>query len=86
MNVPIEFSEDDMCAKLFPHTDALVIATNIQGVDVRRILDNGSSTDLLFASTFDKRGLSKTHLLSPEPAWFLRTGYRCPRTDRLAGC
>ena len=65
MNVPIEFSEDDMCAKFFPHTDALVIAANIQGVDVRRILVNGSSTNLLFASTFDKMGLSKTHLLPP---------------------
>jgi len=65
MNVPIEFSEDDLCAKFFPHTDALVIAANIQGVGVRRILDNRSSTDLLFASTFDKMGLSKTHLLPP---------------------
>ena len=82
MNVPIEFSEDDLCAKFFPHTDALVIAANIQGVDVWRILDNGSSTDLLFASTFDKMGLSKTHLLPPRnpAAWFLRRGYR------LAGC
>jgi len=63
MDVPVTFSEADLHAMYFSHTDALVVAANIYGSDVCRIMvNNGSSIDLLFIDTFDKMGLPCSHL------------------------
>ena len=49
----------------YPHTDAMVIKTNIAGWAVAKILvDTGSSADILFASTFDSMKLDRA-LLKP---------------------
>lgn len=63
MDVPVTFSKANLHAMYFSHTDALVIAANIYSSDVRhKLVDNGSSVDLLFADTFDKMGLTRSHL------------------------
>ena len=42
----------------FPHNDVVVVNLNIANYDVRRILiDNGSSTDILFYDAFSKMGI-----------------------------
>ena len=47
----------------FPHNDVVVVNLNIANYDVRRILiDNGSSTDILFYDAFLKMGISTDRL------------------------
>ena len=51
----------DLKLRDYPHIDAMVIETNLASWAVTRILvDIGSSTDILFASTFDNIRLDKT--------------------------
>ena len=55
------------------HNDTIVISLNIVDYDVRRILvDNGSSTDILFYDAFSKISLSDDHL---GPMNFLLIGF-----------
>ena len=61
---PITFNNDDLRGLLLPHDDALVISAIVANFIVQRILvDNGSSADILFISTFEKMkiGLDKLH-------------------------
>ena len=61
----IVYSEEDVDLLSFPHTDALVIDANIQGWTIRKILvDTGSSTDIIFSSTFDRMNIDR-NLLQP---------------------
>jgi hypothetical protein len=64
-HVPITFDSADLKLKDYPHTDAMVIETNLVGWAVTRILvDTGSSADILFASTFNNMKLDR-NLLQP---------------------
>ena len=55
----------DLKLKDYPHTNAMVIETNLADWAVTRILvDIDSSTDILFASTFDNMKLDRK-LLQP---------------------
>ena len=55
----------DLKLRDYPHTDAMVIETNLASWALTRILvDIGSSTDILFASTFDNMKLDR-NLLQP---------------------
>ena len=46
-----------------PHDDPLVVRAVIANKTVHRVLvDNGSSTDIIFASAFDKMGIGKERL------------------------
>ena len=61
---PIIFNNDDLRRLLLPHDDALVVSAVIANFNVQSILiDNGSSTDILFISAFKKMkiGLDKLH-------------------------
>ncbi|GFZ07006.1 hypothetical protein Acr_18g0011760 [Actinidia rufa] len=61
---PITFSNDDLRGLHLPHDDALVVSSVIANFNVQRILiDNRSSTDILFISAFErmKIGLNKLH-------------------------
>ncbi|GFS34945.1 hypothetical protein Acr_00g0036910 [Actinidia rufa] len=61
---PITFSNDDLRGLHLSHDDALVVSAVIANFNVQRILiDNESSTDILFISAFErmKIGLDKLH-------------------------
>jgi hypothetical protein len=63
--VPITFPEQDFRLKSTDHHDAMVIEVNIAGWVIGKVLvDNGSSTDILFMKTFEKMSLSQ-HMLQP---------------------
>ncbi|KAL5552509.1 hypothetical protein UlMin_039910 [Ulmus minor] len=55
---PIIFTESEARGLWYPHTDAIVVTLLIAGRKVFRILvDNGSSADILFKSTFNRMNL-----------------------------
>jgi hypothetical protein len=59
----ITFIEEDFKLKSTNHNDAMVIEVNIAGWVIRKILvDNGSSTNILFLKTFEKINLTQ-HML-----------------------
>lgn len=61
--VVISFLEGEIEQVTCPHEDALVITTEIDGYDVKRILiDSGSSTDVLFLNALKNMGKSKKDL------------------------
>jgi hypothetical protein len=63
--VSITFTEEDFNLKSANHNDAMVIEVNIAGWVIGKILvDNGSSTGILFFKTFEKMNLSQ-HMLHP---------------------
>jgi hypothetical protein len=63
--VSITFTEKDFKIKSTNHNDAMVIEVNIVGWVIGKILvDNGSSTDILFLKTFEKMNLTQ-HMLHP---------------------
>ena len=56
----IEFLDKDFAGVLQPHTDALVVMLTIANHNVHRILvDNGSSTDILYWSILKKLNLEQ---------------------------
>ena len=56
----ITFSDSDMKGCQHPHDDPLVIRAIVANKKVHRVLiDNGSSTDIIFASTFNKMGIRR---------------------------
>jgi hypothetical protein len=63
--VSITFTEEDFRLKSTNHNDTMVIEVNIVGWVIGKILvDNGSSTDILFLKTFEKMNLTQ-HMLHP---------------------
>jgi len=61
--VPITFEENNFQVRDFPHTDAFVATVNIVGFTIHNILiDNGSSTDILFIKPFEQMNLDKRTL------------------------
>ena len=59
----ITFSESDLQGVQTPHDDAVVVSSTIAKYDVKRILvDNGSSTNVLFYAVFSRIDLSKYRL------------------------
>jgi hypothetical protein len=65
--VPITFTEEDFKLKSANHNDTMVIEVNIAGWVIEKILvDNGSSTDILFLKTFENMNPSQHMLHSPE--------------------
>ncbi|KAK3124724.1 hypothetical protein QOZ80_7BG0591300 [Eleusine coracana subsp. coracana] len=59
----ISFSAADLRPMIFPHDDAFVMAVNINGFDVRKVLlDRGSSADVILWSTLEKMGYGRSDL------------------------
>ena len=57
------FSEEDARGVKQPHDDHLVIMLIIEGFNTRRLLvDNGSSTDIIYLSTFQQLKLDPGRL------------------------
>ena len=59
----ITFSDLDLEGCQHPHDDPLVVRAIVANTTVHRVLiDNGSSTDIIFASAFDKMGIGREKL------------------------
>ena len=62
-HLPITFLEEGLQLKDYPHMDAMVIETNIDGWVVSKILvDGGSSADIIFTSTIDAMKIDRKML------------------------
>lgn len=60
----ISFSDDDLIGVDFPHDDPLILTLRIKGFDVHHLLvDGGSSSDILYYTTFKKLGLAAEDLV-----------------------
>ena len=63
LDTTIAFSDADLEGCQHPHDDPLVIRAVVANKTVHRVLiDNGSSTDIIFASAFDKMGIGREKL------------------------
>ena len=63
LNTSITFSDLDLEGCQHPHDDPLVIRAVVANKMVHRVLvDNGSSTDIIFASAFDKMDIGRAKL------------------------
>ena len=63
LNIAITFSDSDLKGCQHPHDDPLVIRVVVANKTIHRVLfDNGSSADIIFASTFDKMGIGRERL------------------------
>ena len=57
------FSDSDLEGCQHPHDDPLVIRAVVANKTIHRVLvDDGSSTDIIFASAFDKMGIGREKL------------------------
>ena len=60
LDTTITFSDSDLEGCQHPHDDPLVIRVIVANKTIHRVLvDNGSSTDIIFASAFDKMGIGR---------------------------
>ena len=60
LDTPITFSDSDLEGCQHPHDDPLVIRAVVANKTVHLVLvDNGSSTNIIFASAFDKMGIGR---------------------------
>ena len=63
LDTTITFLDFDMEGCQHPHDDPLVIKAVVANKTIHRVLvDNGSSTDIIFASAFDKMGIGREKL------------------------
>ena len=63
LDTSITFSDSDLEGCQHPHDDPLVVRAIVANKTVHRVLvDNGSSSDIIFASAFDKMGIGKEKL------------------------
>ena len=63
LDTTITFLNLDMEGYQHPHDDPLVIKTIVANKTIHRVLvDNGSSVEIIFASTFDKMGIGREKL------------------------
>ena len=63
LDTTITFSDFDMEGCQHPHDDPLVIKAIVANKTIHRVLvDNGSSTDIIFASAFEKMGIGREKL------------------------
>ena len=63
LDTAITFSDSDLEGCQHPNDDPLVIRTVVANKKFHRVLvDNGSSTDIIFASAFDKMGIERERL------------------------
>ena len=63
MEMDFLFSKEDVRGVKQPHDDHLVIMLIIEGFNTRRLLvDNGSSTDIIYLSTFQQLKLDPGRL------------------------
>ena len=70
----IKFSEKDVRRLYHPHDDALIVSIRIENYNMHRVLvNNESSTDILYYPTFQQMGIGKERLI-PTNAPFVGFG------------
>ena len=63
LDTAITFSDSDLEGYQHPHDDPLVIRVVVANIMIHRVLvDNGSSFDIIFASTFNKMDIKREKL------------------------
>ena len=63
MDPAITFSDSNLEGCQHPHDDPLLIRAVVANKTIHLVLlDNGSSTDIIFASAFDKMGIGRVRL------------------------
>ena len=63
LDTAITFSDSDLKGCQHPHDDHLVIRAVVANKTIHRVLiDNGSSSDIIFASAFDQMGIGREKL------------------------
>ena len=63
LDIAITFSNSDLEGCQHPHDDPLVIRAVVANKTIHRVLvDNGSSTDIIFALAFDNMGIRRERL------------------------
>ncbi|XP_038716828.1 uncharacterized protein LOC120010181 [Tripterygium wilfordii] len=63
-NQVMVFADDEATQLLHPHHDALVLTLQVANINLKRILiDNGSSTNVLFLAAYKEMGLDETLIL-----------------------
>ena len=63
LNTAITLSDLNLEGCQHPHDDPLVIRAFVANKTIHRVLvDNGSSSDIIFASAFDKMGIEREKL------------------------
>ena len=63
LDTAITFLDSDLEGCQHPHDDPLVIRAIVANKTIHRVLiDNGSSTDIIFASAFDRMGIGREKL------------------------
>ena len=63
LDTTITFSDSDLEECQHPHDDPVVVRAIVANTTVHQVLiDNGSSTDIIFASAFDKMGIGRENL------------------------
>ena len=63
-NPIIEFSEDNARRLHHPHDDALVVSIRVGDYNTHQVLvDNGSSTDILYYPTFQQMRIDRERLV-----------------------
>ena len=63
LDTTITFSDSDLEGCQHPHDNPLLVRAIVANTTVHRVLiDNGSSADIIFASTFDKMGIERENL------------------------
>ena len=64
-NLIIGFTEEDARRLHHPHDDALVVSIRVGDYNTHRVLvDNGSSTDILYYSAFQQMKIDREQLVS----------------------
>ena len=70
LDTVITFLDSDLEGCQFPHDDPLVIKAVVANKTIHQVLvDNGSSTDIIFASAFDKMGIEGRSWNQPAPTY-----------------
>ena len=63
-NLVIRFTEEDVRRLHHPHDDALVVSIRVRDYNTHRVLlDNGSSTDILYYSAFQQMRIERERLI-----------------------
>ena len=72
LDIAITFSDSDLEGCQHPHDDPLEIRAVVANKTIHRVLvNNGSSTDIIFASAFDKMGIGRERLDQHPPTRIL---------------